>query len=325
MITLAGQSANELYIAAVDAVLRDGLTVHPRGLETCEILGVHLRLTDPRQRFVDLPPARVINPAFAVAEALWIVSGSDAPWIYQYNKALTRYTDDGVLQGAYGPRMRRWNNNVDQLDHVRRTLIEDPDSRQAVIQLYNPGRDTRGYRDVPCTLGYRFFVRQGRLRMHTTMRSQDLWLGFPYDLFTATLIQELMAGWLGVELGEYHHTVDSLHLYADHRDAVATVAAQPATASVLPSVPMPPVAVPWSDFAAVVGSVVDGDSPNCAGEVWDMFAAIMASYRAWSDGDRATAHALAADADGALGAALRRWYQLLTAERRHPTGMGVAP
>ncbi|MGH3757261.1 thymidylate synthase [Actinophytocola sp.] len=320
MITLAGQSANELYIAAADAVLRDGVAVHPRGLETREILGVHLRLTDPRRRFVDLPPARVINPAFAVAEALWIVSGSDAPWIYQYNKALTRYADDGVLQGAYGPRLRRWNNSVDQLDHVRRTLTEDPDSRQAVVQLYNPGRDTRGYRDVPCTLGYRFFVRQGRLRMHTTMRSQDLWLGFPYDVFTATLIQELMAGWLGVELGDYHHTVDSLHLYANHHDSAATVAAEPTT----PSVPMPPVSVPWKEFAAVVGSVIDGAPPTGAGDTWGMFAAIMASYRAWSDGDRATAHALSADVDSELGAALRRWYQLLTADHQHPAVMGVA-
>ncbi len=49
--------------------------------------------------------------------------------------------------------------------------------------------------------------------MHTTMRSQDLWLGFPYDIFTATLIQELLAGWLEVGVGEYHHHVDSLHLY----------------------------------------------------------------------------------------------------------------
>lgn len=321
MITLDGNSANELYVAAADAVLHHGEAVHPRGLETREILGVHLRLTDPRRRFVDLPPARVINPAFAVAEALWIVSGSDAPWIYQYNKALTRYTDDGVLQGAYGPRMRRWNNSVDQLDHVRRTLIDDPDSRQAVVQLYNPGRDTCGYRDVPCTLGYRFFVRQGRLRMHSTMRSQDLWLGFPYDLFTATLIQELMAGWLGVELGEYHHTIDSLHLYAGHHDAAAALAAQPAR----PSVSMPPVGAPWNDLAAVLDAVIDGTARTGSGAMWATFARIMASYRAWGTGDRATADAFAADADGELGTALHRWYQRLAADNRHPTPTGVAP
>ncbi|MDQ7903510.1 thymidylate synthase [Phytohabitans sp. ZYX-F-186] len=57
--------------------------------------------------------------------------------------------------------------------------------------------------------------------MHTTVRSNDIWLALPYDLFTATLLHELMAGWLGVELGAYHHHVDSPHLYAKHTDAAA--------------------------------------------------------------------------------------------------------
>lgn len=70
MIILTGDSANELYVAACRTVHRDGVPVSPRGMATTEVIGVHLRLTDPRRRLVDLPPARVINPAFAVAEAL---------------------------------------------------------------------------------------------------------------------------------------------------------------------------------------------------------------------------------------------------------------
>nr|MDT0667791.1 thymidylate synthase [Micromonospora sp. DSM 115978] len=115
-------------------------------------MGAHLRLTDPRRRFVDLHPARVLNPAFAVAEAVWILSGSDDPWIYDFNRALLGYADDGVLRGAYGPRLRRWHGAVDQLDEVRRQLADDPDSRRAVVTLYDPQRDHAGHRDVPCTL-----------------------------------------------------------------------------------------------------------------------------------------------------------------------------
>lgn len=221
MIVLTAGSASELFTAACQAVLLNGRVVCPRDLTTTEVIGAHLCLTNPRRRLVDIPPVRVINPAFAVAEALWILSGSDAPWIFDYNDRLRIYADDGVLRGAYGPRLRRWDGQIDQLDAVRQQLIEDRDSRRGVIQLYDPSRDHRGYRDVPCTLGYRFFIRDGRLIMHTSMRSQDLWLGFPYDIFTTTLIHELMAGWLGVELGEYHHHVDSLHLYADNAEAAA--------------------------------------------------------------------------------------------------------
>ncbi|MFI9320087.1 thymidylate synthase [Kitasatospora aureofaciens] len=43
-------------------------------------------------------------------------------------------------------------------------------------------------------------------------------MALPYDLITTTVLHELMAGWLGVEVGDYHHHVDSLHLYAQHQD-----------------------------------------------------------------------------------------------------------
>ena len=303
MITLTGDSANELYVAACEAVHRQGVEVSPRGLVTTEVLGAHLCLTDPRCRLIDLPPVRVINPAFAVAEALWILSGSDDPWIFQYNRALTRYADRGRLQGAYGPRMRRWRGRVDQLDKTRQLLARDPDSRQAVIQIFDPERDTRGHRDVPCTLSYRFFLRGGRLHMHTTMRSQDLWLGFPYDLFTATLLQELLADWLRVELGSYHHFVDSLHLYAAHAQAAASLPAAPKA-----SPPMPRIGAEWNGLSDLLSEVIAGRAPSHAGEVWTTFAAVMASYRAWTSGDREQAHASAASTPGELGRALERWY-----------------
>ena len=92
-------------------------------MATQEVLGAHLYLPDPRRRFVDLPPARDLNPAFAVAETLWILSGSDDRGSSSYNRALTRYTDDGRLQGAYGPRMRS-GAGIDQLDRVRACCAE---------------------------------------------------------------------------------------------------------------------------------------------------------------------------------------------------------
>lgn len=318
MITLTGSSANELFANACQVVRRDGVAVSPRGLPTTEVLGAHLCLIDPRRRLVDLPPARVINPAFAVAEALWILSGSDDPWIFQYNQALTRYTDHGRLQGAYGPRMRRWRGRVDQLDGVRQLLTRDPDSRQGVIQLFDPDRDTRGHRDVPCTLGYRFFVRTGFLHMHTTMRSQDLWLGFPYDVFAATLLQELLAGWLGVEVGEYHHFVDSLHLYDQHMRNAANLPADPAA-----SPPMPAIGVEWDRLSGLLSDVIAGCVPSHVGDVWATFAAVMASYLAWTAGDRERARVSVAATPGELARALERWYDRLTPPVRDVETVGA--
>jgi thymidylate synthase len=308
VLTVTAGSGNELYAAVCREVLARGRRSAPRGLDTTEVLGAHLQLTEPRRRFVDLPPVRMLNPAFAVAEALWILSGSDDPWIFTYNRSLEQYADEGRLQGAYGPRMRSWHGEVDQLEHVRRLLARDPDSRQAVIQLYDPQRDTRGHRDVPCTLNYRFFVRAGRLEMHTTMRSNDVWLGLPYDVFTATMLHELMAGWLGVELGTYHHHVDSLHLYAQHYEAAAQVAASP----VEPSPAMAPVSAPADRLTEFLTSVVTGHLATGNGASWSAMASILISYRRWAAGDRPTAQALAAGICGELGDALRGWYAHLS-------------
>jgi thymidylate synthase len=269
-------------------------------------MGAHLRLTEPRRRLVDLPPDRQLNPAFAVAEALWILSGSDDPWIFTYNRILENFTDDGRLQGAYGPRIRLWRDAVDQLAHVRTLLARDPDSRQAVVQLYDPARDTRGHRDVPCTLNYRFYVRDDRLDMHTSMRSNDVWLGLPYDIFTATVLHELMAGWVGVDLGTYHHHVDSLHLYAQHAESAAVIGAQPVTVS--PS--MSALAAPADQLTDFLSAVVAGTPPTGA-DAWSPYAAVLASYRLWSDGDRPAARTAAENIEGVLGGVLRRWYEHL--------------
>jgi len=312
MLIVTAGSINELFGAACAGVVAEGSRVAPRGMTTVEVLGAHLCLTDPRRRLVDLPPVRVPNPAFAVAEALWILSGSDEPWIFQYNERLLQYADNGRLQGAYGPRLRRWRGTVDQLAAVRGLLIEDPDSRRATVQLFDPAHDFSGYKDVPCTLGYRFYLREGRLHMHTTMRSQDLWLGFCYDAFTATLLQELLAGWLGVQIGEYHHHVDSLHLYGRNVEAAMRL-----SADVPASEAMPPVAVSWDDVDALLSRVIGGESVPSRG--WEEMSAVMRSYRTWKAGDRVKARRVAGDAaPGLLTAALCRWYDRLASHAAEP-------
>jgi thymidylate synthase len=302
MLALTAGSASELFAQTCHAVLAAGRATAPRGMPTIEVLGASLTLTDPRRRLVDVPPARVINPAFAVAEAMWILSGSDDPWIYLYNERLAGYADDGRLMGAYGPRLRRWHGTTDQLAQVRQALTNDPATRRAVIQLYDPEADTRGHKDVPCTLGYRFFLRDGLLHMHTTMRSQDLWLGFCYDIFTATILQEFLAGWLGAGLGSYRLSIDSLHLYA--HDVPRTQQVPPPTG---PGPLMTALATPWETLDDVLASVIAG--VPLPGRGLAELACVLASYRARKAGDLDAAAAIAATHDGPLATALGRWYQ----------------
>ncbi|MFD0272371.1 thymidylate synthase [Kitasatospora sp. NPDC127111] len=301
MFVTTADSANALFTRAGKAILSQGRSVAPRGMATAELMGAYLKLTNPAARMVHLGPYRVLNPAFAAAETVWILSGSSADWIHDFNSRLAGLTDHGALQGAYGPRLRRWHGQLDQLDYVRRQLTRDNESRRAVVQIFDPGRDTAGHKDVPCTLGYRFYLREGRLEMHTSMRSQDVWLGLPYDLITTTVLHELMAGWLGAEVGDYHHHVDSLHLYAQHQDTAWSLAAD------APASPeWQPLGIPWDDFDLMLKQVTVGEAVGHP--VWDGFAAVLASYRLWKAGRRDEARARAAEATGPLPETLALWY-----------------
>lgn len=287
----------------------------PRGSATKEILGAHLVVTEPRRRLVSLPPVRLLNPAFAVAEAVWILSGSDEAWIFDYNRRLIEFTDQGVLRGAYGPRMRKWRGAVDQVDQVRRLLLKEPDSRRALIQLYDPTLDASSNKDIPCTLNFRFFLREGRLQMHTTMRSQDLWLGFCYDLYTFSILHELMAHWIGADLGEYHHYVDSLHLYAEHWEKAAALPGDP------PRSPLSlPLTLAWVDFDATLNHIRTDGSTHPG---WNQFSQVMNSYRLWKTGRRQEARQTAHTIPGDLGESLNTWYAHLAeraSERRDDAG-----
>ncbi len=307
MLHVEGSSVTELFLAAVQGVLVHGAAVAPRGQCTLEVTPSYFKLTEPRARVLDASCGRVVNPAFAAAEAVWILAGSDDPWIYQYNDRLRRFSEEGRLRGAYGPRLRSWQG-VDQLDLVRRQLLSDESSRRATLCLFDPARDLAGGRDVPCTLTHQFLVRDGRLHLHTTMRSQDLWLGFPYDVFTATLLQELVAFWCGFEVGDYHHHVCSLHLYEQHLEAAAHVTAVTSTAlqSCLIACDLP-----WEKLDPVLGRLLAGEPVDAPG--WSSLSGVLRSYPLWKRGLRAEARALATATAGPLARGLERWYDQLEA------------
>jgi thymidylate synthase len=58
-------------------------------------------------------------------------------------------------------------------------------------------------------------ARNGRLEWTQVLRSNDLFRGVPYNFVQFTVVQEVMAGWLGLEVGSYDHLSDSLHVYED--------------------------------------------------------------------------------------------------------------
>lgn len=236
MIGIQVSSADEAWRSLLKQ-FRTLSNIQPsRDQPTKELLHVAISITDPRQRVVF---ARPINPAFAIAETVWILAGSDdLSFVKFWNPRMGRYSDDGVtLCGAYGYRlgsqpplddvqekMLRHGNAksrpIDQLRMANEALRKTSHSRQVVLQIWDknldmPNPDPRS-KDIPCNLASHLLVRESRLEWLQIMRSNDFFWGFPYNIIEFTTLQEIMCGWLGVDVGEYVHISDSLHVYERH-------------------------------------------------------------------------------------------------------------
>lgn len=193
---------------------------------TIEIPRSAITITDPRQRWVvSRHPA--INPAFALAEVIWIVRGrQDSAFLTYFNRELPKYAGDGpTFHGAYGSRLRQ-HFGIDQLDRAFSALRSKPYSRQVVLQLWDGRVDLphddgqEAAPDIPCNVFAMLKVRNGALEWLQVLRSNDVFRGLPYNLVQFTTLHEILAGWLGLELGPYNQVSDSLHVYHDCTDYV---------------------------------------------------------------------------------------------------------
>lgn len=165
--TYSGSNPSKLYLDSLKNLVTYGQTYSPRGKEIKELRPAIFEFLDPYQRVTFL---RRINPFFQLAESWWILrGGADVASLEKYNSNISQFSDDGVyFNGPYGERMRTWNKNsahniiinpIDQLADAYLKLINDRDTRQAVISLYNPMFDSSIYtigeqgKDICCLSG----------------------------------------------------------------------------------------------------------------------------------------------------------------------------
>jgi thymidylate synthase len=208
MWNLTAVTGSQAYLALLRELLENGAAASPRDLATRELLDVTITIGDPDAVHV-LRTARKTPPRIAATEATHLVAGISS--LEQLDLAsggrFSQFADRGRLRGAYGP--RTWH----QLGRAVARLAEDASTRQAFVTVWHGEETALASRDVPCTASFQFLIRDGQLRMRTTMRSNDAWLGFPIDLEMFSCLHRTLAVALGIPAGPYTHTVASMHLY----------------------------------------------------------------------------------------------------------------
>lgn len=104
--------------------------------------------------------------------------------------------------------------SANQVNHVINALKRDPMSRQLYVAMWQPTDSNKlGDKRVPCSLGWHFMHRQGKLNVTYFMRSCDFSTHFQNDIYLSMKLQHLIAEEANVEPGMFTHFMGSLHVY----------------------------------------------------------------------------------------------------------------
>jgi len=122
-----------------------------------------------------------------------------------------KFIRNGVFSYSYAERMQ------EQLPYIIRELKEKPNTRQAVLTMYDKHNDMLhwGGRDrVPCSLTYQFMLREDKLVLIYNQRSCDFVKFFPSDVWLTVGMLLHVANAIEKEPGQFIHFLGSLHAFA---------------------------------------------------------------------------------------------------------------
>lgn len=214
MICFQGSSFNCNYLSALKIATESSYKIEGSRVGSVANLGqafFEIQPNDPRLIFLN---ARKINPIFAIVEGVWVLQGSNklAPLQAEISD-FAKYSDDGeTLSGAYGYRLKE-KFGLDQIQAAINVLGKDPASRRVVLSMYEVADLTASSKDIPCNTSIFLKIVNEAVDITVINRSNDLFLGVPYNVFVFGLLQRYVADKLNRPIGIQRHFTDCLHLY----------------------------------------------------------------------------------------------------------------
>ena len=204
------KTADNAYDYFLDKILLEGVDFD----NTKALFNVGFTIENPEQNMI-MNRERNWNLKYAEAEWQWYRSG---------NRSIDKL---GEIYGKIPPiweKMADSNRNVNsnygwqwkrnnQIDYVCAKLRQNPSTRHAAISIYDAKEWSSYKKDTPCTYAVQFTILNNKLNMSVYMRSNDLWYGFCNDQYQFSMLQQLVAKRLGIEVGLYYHFAHNLHLY----------------------------------------------------------------------------------------------------------------
>lgn len=219
------------YLDLLIDIKENGVLKQDRtGTGTLSVFGRQMRF-DLSKGFPLVTTKRVYWKA-VVHELLWFLSG-DTNIKYLNNNNVHIWDEwadeDGDLGPVYGAQWRRWGFSMsdewascqgfNQLHNVIQSITNNPDSRRHIVSAWNV-EDLEDMALPPCHVLFQFYVAKGKLSCHLLQRSGDAFLGICYNIASYSLLTHMIAKQVGLEVGEFIHTMGDAHIYLNHLEQV---------------------------------------------------------------------------------------------------------
>jgi thymidylate synthase len=228
------------YLDLLADVLNNGtLSTDRTGVGTLAVFGRQLRF-DINEYFPAVTTKKLAFKA-VVGELLWMLEGSgderrlaeithgtrDGVVTIWTPNALAPYWKpkakfEGDLGRVYGMQWRYWRGpkgEIDQVASIINALKNDPSSRRIMLSAWNVGElDQMAL--PPCHCFAQFNVRGNALDCLVYVRSNDLFLGAPFNIAQYSLLTYLLAHVTDLVPGELVYTVGNAHIYTNHIEQV---------------------------------------------------------------------------------------------------------
>ncbi len=161
-----------------------------------------------------------------IHELLWFLQG-DTNIKYLKDNGVSIWDEwadeQGNLGPVYGYQWRSWptadGRHIDQISQVIEQLQNNPDSRRIIVSAWNVG-EIDNMALPPCHAFFQFYVADGKLSCQLYQRSADIFLGVPFNIASYALLTMMIAQVVGLEPGDFVHTLGDAHLYSNHLEQV---------------------------------------------------------------------------------------------------------
>ena len=214
---MINKDINIIYLNLCEKLLNHG---YDNG-DTIELSNIMFTLTNLDS---NIATVRNLSLEYLCGEMLWYVTArNDIDFIHKFSSVWSRLSDDGVTcNSAYGDILFK-RHGFNQVEKIIELLKKDKNSRRAVLNLNVPNENVIETKDEICTIALVFKITNGKLNCTCIMRSNDIYLGLPYDVAFFTSLQKYIANKLKIEYGYYTHFVTNIHFYKRDFDKIKDI------------------------------------------------------------------------------------------------------